>query len=240
MTGNTYDMTNPFRNVKLYWRRLLSKKQVTLDGVTVSTELGTLPRFIRSALFKETYEYHERQLVSATLTKSDRVLEIGTGIGFISLLCAKRCGAENVLSYEANPLLEPIIRNNYRLNGLTPNLRMRAITTDGQPITFFRSDNIVSSSTKERGGHAEKTTVQSDRFDQIIAEHKPNVIVMDVEGAEIELLSDLHQTGIKHIIVEIHPHITGEKSIEEMLSKLKKSGFEVKSHAHKTILLTAE
>ena len=232
-------MKKPFRNLKLYGRRLLNAKEITLDGVKISTEAGTLPQFVRSALFQETYEYYERQIVTNILSKSDRVLEIGTGIGFISLLCAKRCGPENVLSYEANPLLEQIIRNNYRLNELTPNLRMRAVTSHGQPITFFRSENIVSSSTNDRGSHAEKMLIQSDRFDQIVAEHKPDVVVLDVEGAEIELLSNLHNTTIRHIIVEVHPHITGEEKIQDMLSDLQKSGFEVKSQAHKTILLTA-
>ena len=95
-------------------------------------------QFVRSALFKGTYEDNERRLVRGLLKPGDRVLEIGTGIGLVSLVCAKICGAGNVLSYEANPQLERIIRKNYELNGLTPNLRMRAVTTDGRSVSFFR------------------------------------------------------------------------------------------------------
>lgn len=232
-------MPNSFRSLKLHWRRLLNVQEVTLDGVRISTSPEVLPRFVRSALFKETYESHERQLVRGLLAPNDQVLEIGTGIGFVSLLCARLCGPQNVVSYEANPLLEQVIRNNYALNGMTPNLRMRAITTDGEPIAFFRSDNIVSSSTKERGGHAEKMSVQSDRFDDVLAEHRPDVVIMDVEGAEIELLSSSTLSGVKHIVVEIHPHITGEDKVAAMLQALQNKGFKLKVEAHKTILLSA-
>lgn len=231
-------MTNPFRSLKLHWRRLLDQREITLDGVRISTDPAMLPRFVRSALFKETYEDYERQLVQEHLKPGDRVLEIGAGIGFISLLCAKICGPENVVSYEANPLLEPIIRANYALNGMTPSLRMRAITTDGQPIAFFRNNNIVSSSVKERQGFSERLEVQSDAFDEVIRKQRPDTIIMDVEGAEIELLSQSALEGIKRIVVEVHPHITGNDKVEGMLDALRTKGFIVQSEAHKTILLT--
>lgn len=231
-------MKNPFRSLKLYWHRLRDTQQITLDGIRISTEKESLPRFVRSSLFKGTYESHERTLARALLRPGDRVLEIGTGIGVVSLLSASICGEGNVLSYEANPRLEEIIRKNYALNGLTPNLRMRAITTDGQPVTFFRSDNIVSSSTKDRGGHSETLTVASDPLDDVIAQHRPGVVIMDVEGAEIELLSGSNLDGVRHIVVEIHPHITGQEKITAMLMKLESTGFSRQSEAHKTILLS--
>lgn len=231
-------MQSPLRNLKLHWRRLRNVQEIRLDGIKISTAPDAVPRFVRSALFKETYEVHERKLAHQLLSPGDRVLEIGAGIGVISLLCARICGVENVVSYEANPLLEPVIRKNYALNGLTPNLRMRAITVDGRPITFFRNDNIVSSSTKDRGSHAEQITVESDRLEDVVADHRPDIIIMDVEGAEIDLLCASGLAGVKHIIVEIHPHITGEGQISEMLAQLETRGFHQKAEAHKTLLLS--
>lgn len=231
-------MQSPFRNVKLHWRRLRDVQEITLDGIRLSTAQDIVPRFVRSALFKGTYEAHERKLARQLLRPGDRVLEIGAGIGFISLLCARICGAENVLSYEANLSLEPVIRGNYALNGLRPDLRMRAITVDGRPVTFFRSDNIVSSSTTDRGNDAERMTVESDRFEDVIAEHGPDVVIMDVEGAETDLLTNSRLAGVKHIVVEIHPHITGDEPVSKMLSHLKEHQFRQESRQHKTLLLS--
>ena len=232
-------MKNPFRGLMLNWHRIADTRQITLDGVRISTDSQTTPRSVRSALFKGTYESHERKIVRRFLKPEHRVLEIGTGIGLVSLVCARICGAEKVLSYEANLRLEPIIRSNYALNGLTPNLHMRAITVDGNPITFFRNDNVVSSSTLERGGDVEKVKVESDRLDNVLATHRPDVVIMDVEGAEISLLSGSTLAGVKHIIVEIHPHITGEEQVAAMMAALKDKGFEPHVHEHKTIMLSA-
>jgi FkbM family methyltransferase len=233
-------MSGPFRNVRLHWRRLRNLREITLDGVRVSTDPVLVPRSVRSALFKETYEVHERRLVRAVLKPDDRVLDIGAGVGVVSLLCASICGADRVLSYEANPLLEPIIRRNFALNGWTANLRMRAMSTDGRPISLHRSDNIVSSSVVERSGFAEKMTIESDPFDRVIAEHQPSVVVMDVEGAEIALLPASPLGSVRHIIAEIHPHITGEEKVAAMLDGLHARGFRLATRAHKTVLLTAD
>ena len=231
-------MESLLRTLKHHWHRARDTRQITLDGVRISTERDSLPRFVRSALFKGTYESHERAFVRRLLRPGDRVLEIGTGIGVVSLLAAKICGAGKVRSYEANPLLEPLIRGNYALNGLTPDLWMRAITVDGQPITFFRSDNIISSSTRDRGRHAEMLTVESDRLDDVVEAHRPDVIIMDVEGAEIDLLSHAGLAGVRHIVVEVHPHITGEDRITAMLARLASIGFRLEAEAHKTLLLS--
>lgn len=233
-------MTSPFRNFKLHWRRLVNLQEIVLDGVRVSTDPDLVPRFVRSALFKETYESHERRLVRNLLKRGDRVLEIGTGIGLVSLLCAKICGPDKVLSYEANRFLEPIIRKNYALNGLTPNLQMRAITTDGQPVSLFRNDNIVSSSVEKRDGFSEEMLVESDSLDHVIARHRPDAIIMDVEGAEIALLSNSSLQGVKHIIAEVHPHIVGDEKTAEMLDALRGKGFSVTSQAHKTVQLSVD
>lgn len=231
-------MKNPFRGLLLNWHRIADTRQVILDGIRISTNSQTTPRSVRSALFKGTYESHERKIVRRFLKPEHRVLEIGTGIGVVSLVCAKICGPEKVLSYEANPRMESVIRGNYALNNMVPNLRMRAVSVDGKPITFFRSENIVSSSTLERGGHAEKMAMESDRFDDVLAEHRPDVVIMDVEGAEIGLLGDSGLTGVKHIIVEIHPHITGEEQVTAMMAVLKEKGFEPHVTEHKTVMLS--
>lgn len=228
-------MSSLSRTLKLHWRRLLNLQTVTIDGVTVSTDQTAIPRSVRSALFKEFYEDHERALVRQFLKPGGRVLEIGAGIGFVSILCARIAGEGNVRSYEANLRLEPIIRRNYALNGLKPDLRMRAITVDGEPISFFRNDNIVSSSTLERSGFAEKITVESDALEAVIAEFQPTAIIMDVEGAEVELLSKSSLAGVRDIVVEVHPHITGDDKVATMRAVVEARGFSARDRSHKTI-----
>ena len=229
-----------FRNLKLHWRRWRDLQTMKLDGVVLTTAPDLVPRSIRSAIFKETYEAHERRLAQEILVRGDRVLEVGAGIGLMSLLSARICGAGNVLAYEANPALEPVIKANHVLNAFAPKVRMRAVTLEGGPLRFFRSDNIVSSSSTARAGAFEEIEVQSDAIDKVIEEWRPTVVIMDVEGAEIELLSNARLDGVRHIVVETHDHITGPDAIDRMIAALAAKRFRTAKTAHKTVCFSRE
>lgn len=217
-------MASPFRNIKKGIRRLLKAETVTIDGVTATTDPKWVSKAVRNGLFKETYEEPERILTRGALTKGDRVLEVGGGVGFVSLICAKICGAENVLTYEANPSMQAVIKKNFELNGLTPQLRSKAITSDGGEATFFISDNIISSSLYEReGGKAQK--ILADAMDAVIAEWKPTALVMDAEGAEVDILGGSNLDGLTKLILELHPHIVGEPAIQKLKDHLARLGF---------------
>ncbi|WP_139276014.1 FkbM family methyltransferase [Pararhizobium antarcticum] len=192
---------------------------------------------MRHALYKDIYEDTERVLIAKVVKPGMKVLEIGTGIGFISLLATRLAGDGNVVSFEANPELEPIIRDNFARNNRVPNLVMNAVTVDGQPISFFRSDNIISSSLYDRKRQDEKITVQSTALADILEQHDPNVLIMDVEGAEIDLLGAGSLKSIQHIIVEVHPHIVGDEKIALLLKSLEERGFMIKERIRKTAYL---
>jgi hypothetical protein len=72
---------------------------------------------IRSRLASGGYEGHEARAALMRLRAGQRVLELGSGIGFIACLCARVAGAENVATVEANPALLPVIAGNLVRNG---------------------------------------------------------------------------------------------------------------------------
>jgi FkbM family methyltransferase len=152
------------------------------------------------------------------------VLEIGAGIGFISLLCAKRCGADAVLCYEANPANEVLIRRNFELNSLSPELRSRAIAVASGERELFIEPNLLSTGFVDRGNGV-ATMVPCDGIADVIQEFRPNCLVMDVEGAEIELLPAAPLGRIDKIVLETHAHIVGDATIETLDSQLKAEGF---------------
>src|SRR5690606_23487373 len=84
------------------------------------------------------------------LQAGDIVLELGTGLGFISSLCAKRIGGDNVHSFEANPALRRAILKNYRLNALSPRLEIALLGEKSGAITFYVMKNFWSSSAIRR------------------------------------------------------------------------------------------
>lgn len=64
------------------------------------------------------YEVPEAKRIGKILRPADVVLEIGAGIGFVTALILKNPAVERVISFEANPLLVPMIQRTLADNGV--------------------------------------------------------------------------------------------------------------------------
>jgi len=235
LTESEAQTADPFRNVKLHWHRLRKTPRITRDGITLNSD-GSQSPTVRNGLYKGGYEAAERILLKKYLRPGQRALEVGAGIGFVGLLAARIAGAGNVVSYEANPELEPVIRANYALNSPVPELRMRAVTTNGKPVTFHQSDNVVSSSLYDRPECDRKIEVQSDALADVVAEFQPDMLILDVEGYEVDLLAN-PPDGPAALLVELHPHVVGGEKIEAMLQTLDAGGIHIVERRGSNVLL---
>lgn len=212
------------RKLKIKTRKFRRPRIIDISGIKLEVDRRRLPSSVVRALYKERYEEREAALVNRVLVPGDRVLEIGAGIGFISLLCAKRCGADSVLSYEANPDNEALIRRNFELNGLQPLLRNRAISVSNDQRELFITPNILSTGFINRG-RGMATVVQCDAIADVVQEFQPNCLVLDVEGAEVDLLPAAPLEGITKIILETHARIVGDAAIRGLDIHLQSQGF---------------
>jgi FkbM family methyltransferase len=82
----------------------------------------------------------------------DRVIDVGTAIGVVAMTAASIVGAENVLTFDANPNIVSDARDNFRRNGLegirshVGILRNRqAITDPHETVKFYISKEFWSS-----------------------------------------------------------------------------------------------
>jgi len=217
-------------------RRKLGLKTIVLNGITLNTDPEEVPLAVRKQLLQKKYEDQEFQLVQEALTPDDRVLEGGAGIGFIGIACARICGQENILSYEPNPAMKPVIEKNYALNGLKANLRNKVLTTTSGEVEFFFSEGVLSSSLVDRK-HGGATMVPADAIADVVAQFAPTVLVIDVEGAEIDLLRKCDLGGIGKIIIEMHPHVVGADKIEDLIGYLADKGFAIRKRLGKSYFL---
>ncbi|MDN3721454.1 FkbM family methyltransferase [Roseibium salinum] len=109
------------------------------------------------------------------------------------------------------------------------------MAVDTGEVEFFFSDNVLSSSLIDRK-HGGATRVQADAIADVVQEHDPTAIVMDVEGAEIELLRNCRLTNVAKIVVEMHPHIVGQDKIDSLSSYLVDAGFTLEESLGKRYL----
>lgn len=205
-------------------RRKLNYKTISISGIVLNTDPEFVPKGIRKQLLQKDYETPELKLVRLGITSQDRVLEVGAGIGFLGIACAKICGQDNILSYEPNPKMKPVIEANYSLNGMRPNLRSKVVAVTSGEFEFFFSEHVLSSSLVDRK-QGTPTLVEADAISGVVDEFRPTAIIMDAEGAEIDLLPNCDLANVSTIAVEMHAHIVGATAISELRTYLIERGF---------------
>lgn len=170
-----------------------------------------IPESRALAIAEGRHERPERLALEALLRAGDRVLELGAGIGYLGALAAKRFDDVQVLAYEANADLMPTITALYAANGLSTRARARnAIVVSGadapKEVTFHIHGSYLGSSIFEVGApHRPVRRVPTHHWKDVIDEFRPTFLLMDIEGAELDLLAEADLSALRAVVLEFHP-----------------------------------
>jgi len=182
---------------------------VTLHGVTLKIPKAVQTPGLMRRLERGTYEEDEAHAAKKRIKQGFRVLELGAGLGLVSNICAARAGAENVLSVEANPAMVPVIRANLDGNGHEKARLIHGAVTGGDgggDIAFQANAAFLGGALARDGAKpAELVDVPKIGIRSLIARHSPQVVLMDVEGAEAELFDAPWNPQLRFLILELHP-----------------------------------
>ncbi|MCT7374659.1 FkbM family methyltransferase [Chelativorans salis] len=200
---------------------------LTVHGVKVPLDPTELSPEIWQALSNGTYEAKEARWVFKSVRPHDRVLELGSGIGILTALIAGIEGV-HVWSFEANPSSVRLARRVIEANNLENVTLTQGILAAGPPrdfIFYARKDLWMSSIVEHQGPYDEILTIPSVNIDQFISQHEIDVIVMDIEGAERDLLIEAELPGVERIFLELHDHLYGLAGIRDITQALASKGF---------------
>jgi FkbM family methyltransferase len=201
------------------YRRITRPRIIWERGIRLPLDHASYTATVLDALYRGSYESHEAAMVTQVLEPDDVVLEFGTGIGYISTLCCKKVKSHGqVHSFEANPLLIPLIQDTYKLNNVAPILHHSAIGKESGIAELFMNADFWLSSTRAQNG-TNKMIVPCTAIDDAIKEIKPSMIVCDIEGAEIGLFDNAPLGDVNKIIIEVHPEVTGKLSVRELIQR---------------------
>jgi len=203
----------------------------TLQGVEVLEGPHLLPVILRSIKTGD-YEKPEIEFGLANIKPGDRIMEMGTGAGIVGSVLLKQVDNVTLQSYEANPDLIPHIRNLYEHNGLNDCATVSnniVVTGNNQPdaISFDIHDNFLGSQRSETNtkDKARTVSVETKHYDAISREYPHNVLIMDIEGNELEFLEGADLSSVELIVLELHPKIYGWKGHQRIVTSLSKKGF---------------
>lgn len=181
---------------------------------------------ILESLASGAYELPEATIMRHALTPDDMVLELGTGLGYLSALCAQTVGNERVHTFEANPALEPVIRKNHELNAVAPRLNIRMLGEVGGAITFYVMKSFWSSSTIKRHPRAKPIQVPVEPFNEAVANIRPSFLVVDIEGGEQDLFRYARLDGVEKLCIELHPGVIGQRAVDDVVAAIARQGLE--------------
>jgi FkbM family methyltransferase len=208
-----------------YQYRVARRSIITIEGIRI--RIGRhMSRRVERALSKGGYEREELRLIGEVLTRADVVLEVGAGLGLVSSYCAKRVGSKRVVAYEADPDLEPCIRETYRLNSVEPTLEMCAVGARAGRVTLYRDKHFVSSSVVRRRVGARPVEVPGRALNYIVEKVRPTLLVIDAEGAERDLFDGAYLPTVTRIVLELHDRVIGPDGTNRVRAQLSELGFE--------------
>ncbi|WP_353618749.1 FkbM family methyltransferase [Tropicibacter sp. R16_0] len=178
------------------------------------------------------YEGQEIEGSLHVVTPDDTVLEIGAGIGLVGAVIAHNGKPKAIHSFEANPELIDAINELYALNDLQDRISVTnqvLISAQDRPETLqfhIRTSYLGSSLLNPGNRPSNVVDVPTASFSEVCDQIQPTVLVMDIEGGELELLRHADLSCFRAIVLEFHPEAYDVEGMRECKSILTDAGFE--------------
>lgn len=190
----------------LFWHLWSQESIVEIQGSKMYMNPDNLPkrfkRTFRSYIISGIWEELTTEMFRKVIKKGDIVVDLGTNIGYFTLLTSRLIGNEGrVYAFEPEPVNYSLLVKNIEMNGyknIIP-VQKAVSNTTGKVRLFIDNEDsgahtILPNNTKQEFVEIESITLDDYFGDK---KHPINVVKMDVEGAEMAALS-----GMDRIIKE--------------------------------------
>ncbi|MEE9387975.1 MAG: FkbM family methyltransferase [Paracoccaceae bacterium] len=205
-------------------------RKFELNGISLEIPEQCLSETLVQAIDEGRYENNEAEAVLRNLNAKDRVLDLGAGAGYLSILASEVVGRDNVTAVEPVPDMIPALRKNLDSNG-AGNARVvhaAVVPKDhvGDTVKFlprraFWASEIASDSPVE---NPRVTSVPAVTICDLFARFQPSFVIMDVEGSEAQLCREPWPEHVRIVVMEIHSKRYNSRTIQEIFDGMSASG----------------
>jgi FkbM family methyltransferase len=214
------------------------KDKINFQGTLI--DLKTLSYKNLASLHFNLYESKEILMVKNYLSTNNNVIELGSSIGIVSSQILKKNNGKKIF-VEANPVIINQLRKNIELNSNHSNycIENYVINHENKPMYFSISkDNLIGKMSDDIQDNSIK--VDGINLSSLIQKHnfEDYSLVMDIEGAELELIkfNDGAFKKCSEIIAEFHD--TKQYSYQEIINMYVDYGFAIKYQYFNRVVLT--
>ena len=177
------------------------------------------------------YEINEISIIEKTIKTEDVILEIGTGLGFVSAFCSKVIN-NKIYTFEANPNNFEISKKVFKKNNVNPHIENIILgSTNGNVHFSINNKNILASSLISTTKNTIKIATRD--LNITINSIKPTYLVMDIEGGEYDIFKIINFQTIRKLQFELHPKLLNEEKCNEIFEILKTNQFNIDNNISK-------
>lgn len=190
--------------------------------------INGIPLSSYASFFFKTYEINDRILIERNLTKKNKCIIVGAGIGFIPTI-AYHLTKKKILVFEINSRIIDNLNLNLNNNNCKIFLYNKNIvfTNKKKNTKFFIKDNFLG--TSQFFKTKDILNVKNIFYKNIKNIKNYDTLIIDAEGAEYNFLINLNKlNNIKHIFFELHYNLLSKKKIEKIFSELSSNSYELK------------
>jgi FkbM family methyltransferase len=207
-----------------------SLEVVEIRGVKIPIDPTIMSDYIQEALRTGEYENAEAKRLFRIVEQGERVLELGGGIGYLSALIGNLGLAEHIATVEANPALIDLIKTTHALNGVRAEVINGAVVAQKttETLSFSLSAHFWASSLKLRKAKEVVSTIEVPALSlgDLVREHRPTFMIIDVEGTEVELLENPEDlAGVRKVLLEVHERAFGPRGVKQLFDYFSAAGF---------------
>jgi FkbM family methyltransferase len=178
------------------------------QGMGAGLQLYAQPRFGEISFGDGLHEPLLQHLLEQYLHPGMTMYDVGANIGFFGLISARIVGEQgHVFAFEANPEVSQHLQMNCDHNQLT-NMTIvpQAVWRTSGEVRLYKAGGQSAISRQENDTHL--VTIPATSLDDFIALHPaPDIIKMDIEGAELDAIhgaTSLFTTKPPILICEVH------------------------------------
>jgi FkbM family methyltransferase len=202
-------------------------KKFILQDVTLEIPEGMLNRDLEQALEQGRYDASEARAVKQLLRPDDTYFEIGAGVGFLSTIAHRIVGeADRIHVYEANPALIPVIRRNWKTNGVAGKVYHCLLGTMPGEYDFHVSPVFWASSRDISYGYGKTIKVPQRDFLHQLDKKAATFLAVNVHGGERDLLDKVLSPRLRVVLAKFHPRVIGVEMVDALRRHLEEQGFE--------------
>ena len=216
--------------LRTFARKLFRPGTVKLRGLELEVDRARWSGPLLNAFDRERYESAEADILEATLTPEDRLLELGTGAGFLGMVASRILAPSRFRSYEANPEVVAMARRNHARNDVELDIRNSVVLPAGDERTevpFYTGDDFWTGSLIPPAGEYRESTVPAVPLADVLAEFRPTYMAVDIEGGEIALFQDSELPGVQKLLIELHGKATGIPARDALVRHFLDIGFDI-------------